>query len=233
MAILEDHFYHKTISLYTGLFGTVFNQIKIQRDDGKLIAVPIQYASGQKYNERNDKNPDPDGVRYRKTTPRLSFELTGWMRDTTRVKNKLHQLTNVSKVDLVQGVVTKAQYNRVPYTFNFRLDATTKYLDDLLQICEQVLVKFNPSIQVVIKDNPDIDEDSSVLITMSDSQGMDQFEGSFEDSRELTATFNFTLDGYLYMPTRDSSVIQQIDLSYFDIPSLNLIDTDRITPEDL
>lgn len=227
--ILDQHFYHKTITLIVGVFGTIFNQIKIERSDGKLIAVPILYAPGQKYNERQ---ANPDLIRFRKTSPRLSYELTGWMRDTTRSKNKMHTLDNLHAVDRITGD-TKIQYNRVPYKFTFRLDATAKYLDDLLQICEQVLVKFNPSIQIVVKDNPDLVSNSSFTITMSDSQHMDTFEGSFEDSRELTATFNFTVDGYLYMPTNDSSIIRRIELNYFDIPFEELIDTDVITENDV
>lgn len=230
MPILENHFYHKTISMYTAVFGTIFNEVSIVRSDGKQIKVPIAYAVRQKYNSRLEENPDPDATRYRRRVPRLSYELIGWQRDSARAKNKMHRLVNRSDT----GATVSSQYHRVPYTFTFRLDAATSYIDDLMQIVEQIVVKFNPSIQVVVKDNPDLDDQSAITLTMTDSQAMTSFEGSYEESTEITATFNFTLDGYLYMPTSQASPIQTVIVNYFDLddPSI-LIDTDTFTEADL
>lgn len=221
MAILENHFYHKTISLYTAIFGNCFTDIKVVRSDGKEIKVPISYAAKQKYNVRNEENEDPDLVRFMKRTPRMSFRLTSWQRDSVRVKNKMHQLTNIHSVGL--DGTHKVQYNRVPYIFTFSLDITTKYLDDMLQIFEQLAVSFNPSIQVVVKDNPSLDDQSAITITMNDSAMEDSFEGIYETGREITCTLNFTLEGYLYMPTRDGNIIKTVYINYYDLTQPDIL----------
>lgn len=215
-----------------GIFGSVFNDMKIVRSDGKTIKVPIAYAPGQKYNERLDERPDLDTIQYRKRTPRMAFRLVGWSRDISRIKNKRLKLDNRDQVDLVT-TDPSFQYNRVPYKFNFSLEITTKYLDDMLQIVEQILAAFNPSIQVVVNDNPDLGKDSTFKINMEDSQMEDQFEGSFEESRELTTMFNFTLDGYIYQQTNDSSVIRTVYVDYFDFTDPEVIDQEIYTEDDL
>ena len=94
MAILENHFYHKTIRLYTAVFGECFNNITVQRDNGQTIKVPIAYAAQQRYNVLENQREDQDVVRYMKRTPRMSFVLRAWARDPVRVKNKYQRLSN-------------------------------------------------------------------------------------------------------------------------------------------
>lgn len=232
MAILEQPFYHQTIKLYTSVFGTLFNDMSIVRKDGKTIKVPLYYAEKQPANVRMDQNEDPNAARYKRRVPRLAYKLTDWRKDSTRQKNKMHQLTNQHAL-AGTDTTTKTQYNRVPYTFDFELVAVTKYIDDLLQIVEQIAVYFNPSIQVVVNDNPDLSDESAITITMTDSTKMQPFEGSFEDEREIEATFNFTLDGYLYMPTSDSSIIKTIYLNYYDLDDPDtMIDQTILTESD-
>lgn len=216
MAILDQHFYNKTISLYTSVLGNCFNDISIARD-GKIVRVPIAYAAIQKYNALADQNADPDLIRFMKRTPRMSFRLVSWGRDPARVKNKHFQMSNshVVGVSSVDGL--KVQYNRVPYKFGYIVDVTTKYIDDMLQIYEQIAVAFNPSIQVVVKDNPNIQDESAIVITVDDSQFQDNFEGLYESNREITCSFNVTLEGYLYMPVREGKTIRTVYVNYYDL----------------
>lgn len=229
-AILEKPFYHNTIRLYSSVFGNLFNDIKIVRDDNKTIKIPLAYAAQQKYNVRLDQDEDPNLIRYMKRTPRMSFVLTGWNRDTTRSKNNMHKLvTRTSSTD--DSVIS--QYNRVPYTFNFSLDVTAKYMDDLLQVFEQIASMFNPNLQVVVKDNPDLEEDSSLNITLLDSQAEDSFEGVYENGREITMNFNFKLEGYLYKPTSNSSVIKTVYINYYDLDNPDeIIDKQTFNEDD-
>ena len=118
MTALNTWFFHDSIKLYTGVFGSIFNEIKIQRNS-KLIKVPIAFTLKQKYDVRNTENPDPNELRKKMTLPRMGFRLIYMRRDTTRAQNKLQVLTeNVSRssVDSV-----KAQFNRVPYVFGYEL----------------------------------------------------------------------------------------------------------------
>lgn len=233
MAILETPFYHKTIHLYSAVFGTIFNNVSIVRSDGKTIKVPLAYAGQQKHNVRNDENPDPDAARYAMRLPRMSYRLTGWQKDESRITNKNFRLVDAT-VDRSTGTGVSSQYNRVPYNFQFELAAKTKNMDDLLQIVEQIVVYFNPSIQVVVNDNPDISGDTAINISLDDSSMNDDFAGDYETTRVLEATFTFTVEGYLYMPTSGYGVIQTIHLNYYDLDDPDsMVDYQMITEADL
>lgn len=229
--ILSNHFYHKTVHMYSSVFGTVFSKLKILRDSGEVL-VPIAYAAQQKYNVRKDQDENPNIARFMKTTPRMSFQLNGMRRDSARAKNKMHQLTSRDTIGITANGVS-TQYNRVPFVFDYTLNITTKYLDDMFQILEQILVSFNPSMQIVVKDNPDLEQDSSILITPTGNSIEDAYEGLYENGREIVVQIQFELEGYLYMPTSNQGLIETIILNYYDLDNLDHIHTDTITEDDL
>lgn len=227
MPIFHEHFYHKTISLYCGVFGSVFNDMKIVRQNGTIILVPIAYQIKQTYDVRGEQNPDPDQVRYKMQLPRLAFKLTGLQKDTSRSTSRYNQLAEKGvDRETAPGIMT--QFNRVPYVFSFELAAKTKTMDDLLQILEQIVVYFNPTLRVIVEDNPDLNQDSAITIRLMDQNVSDIVEGTFDGDTALELTFNFELEGYLYMPTTPNGIIKTITLNYFDFTNGNLIDTEVI-----
>lgn len=232
MAIMEQHFYHKTIHLYTGVFGTVFDGIKIQRSSGKEIRVPISYAGQQKQNTRLDQNENPNASRYKMRLPRLSYHLTNWQKDDTRITNRMHVLQEQG-VDRTAANQVNSQINRVPYNFEFELRAKAKHMDDLLQITEQILPYFNPSLQIVVDDNPDLNSSTSIALRLDGTGLEDQFEGAFDEGRVLEATFNFTLEGYLYGPTSPSGIIKTVHINYYDLLNPDdILESDTFTTKE-
>lgn len=224
MPVFQNHFYHKTISLLTGVFGSVFDDLKLVRADGTTIRVPIAYAVKRKYNVRNDQNPDPNAVRYKMQLPRMSFKLIGLRRDTTRISNKMYQL--LENVDRSQVTQMSSQLNRVPFIFNFQLSLKTKTIDDMLQLIEQIMVYFNPSLNVIVKDNPDIDQGSAINIKLIDAGIEDISEGMFDGEESLEVNMQFDMEGWLYMPTQTSKVITKVIVNTFDLgDSGELLDT--------
>jgi hypothetical protein len=227
MSVLTNHFYHKTITLYTGVFGSIFNEIKIKREEGKIILVPIAYSAKQKYDVRNEQNPDPNKVRYKMQLPRMGFRLIGLRKDNERITNKMHRIR--ANYDLSQDGV-EAQYNRVPFTFQYELNLKTKTLDDMFQLIEQILVYFNPALRVNVLDNPDLGADSAIHVKLIDSGLDSMFEGSFEMEQVIETTMQFELEGWLYMPTNNVKVIKQINLNYYDMNKPDvLLDSQVIT----
>lgn len=225
MTILENHFYHKTISLLTGVFGSVFNEIKISRTGGKLILVPIAYSVKRKSEVRNDQNPDPNAVRYKMQLPRMGFKLTGLRRDSDRSLSKYAPLIK-SGVDRSTVTQLPVQYNRVPYVFSYNLSVKTKTIDDMLQIIEQILVSFNPTLRVTVIDNPDLAQDSSVTIKLLESSIDDITEGTFDGEEVLESSLNFELEGYLYLPTISSKIIRKVTVNTFNFDGTELLATD-------
>jgi len=233
MAILDQHFYHGTIRLYTSIVGTLFDNIKIQRSNGDLIKVPLSYAGQQKQNTRLDENPDPNAARYKMRLPRISYMLTGFSKDDSRTTNKMHLLQE-QNVDRTTGDGVNTQLNRVPYTFNYEVRIKTKHIDDMLQIIEQIVPYFNPSIKVVVKDNPDLDSETTVDIALISNSFDDQFEGVFEEGRAIEATLSFDLAGYMYTATSQQGVIQTVYVNYFDLTDPDdILETDTFTEADV
>lgn len=220
-AVMEPFKYHKTIRLLSGVFGAVFNEMTIVRDDGETILVPISYATKQKYDVRNTQHKD--GLKYKTILPRLSFKLTSWRRDPNRVLNKNNQLIQ-QNVDRTKLSELPSQRNRVPFTFGYELNVKTKNIDDMMQIVEQILVMFNPSLNVTVMDNPDLNKESAINIKLIDSQMQDMFEGAFEDEQVIETTFNFELDGWLYMPTASVKLITKVIVNVFDFDTEELLE---------
>lgn len=228
MPILEDHFYHKTITLICGVFGSVFNEIKIKRDDGKVIKVPIAYEIKQKYDVRNTQNPDPNAVRYKMQLPRMGFKLLSMQKDISRSLNRMHPIYERG-VDRETATGIKQQYNRVPYNFQFMLNVKTKTLDDMLQIIEQIVVYFDPTVRVNVTDNPDLNFDSSFTIKMLDSTLEDLTEGMFEQEQSLETTLTFELEGWLYKPTSEIGIIKTITINYHDLNNFEFLESDEVS----
>lgn len=235
MTILKTHFYHKTISLYTAVFGNCFNGLSVVRDDGTEILVPIAYAGKPKYNARLEAGNNTDDITFMSRTPRMSFQLTGFQRDQQRVKSKFFKLSNIHSHDPATSPIS-SQYNRVPYNFTYQLDITTKYIDDMLQLVEQIFVNFNPTVSIVVEDNPDLDDSSAILISLASNSFQNNFEGTFDNKRDVTFTLEFTLEGYLYMPSDYTGVIKHVTINWHDL-SLDdtpIIETDTYNaPEDV
>ena len=225
MAALDQHFYHNSIRTYTAAFGTIFNSIYIVRSDGKKIKIPLSYSSRQKFDitQKYEETNAHTKVKF----PRIGFVLTGWSRDPQRIQNK-HDLM-YQQIDRTQVNTVNKQLNRVPYIFNYQVTVGTKNLDDMFQIMEQIAAWFNPSLNINITENPDLGIETSLNVMMTDSNLADDYEGQMEDEKTLISTFNFDVEGFLYMPTSNQGVIQTITLNYYDLNDPDtILETDII-----
>jgi hypothetical protein len=99
---------------------------------------------------------------------------------------------------------------------------TTKNLTDLLQIIEQILPHFTPSIDVKVKDSPDLNIETNCKITLMSSDLQMVLEGDIETSDELEVTLNFEVEGYLYKSSTEAKVIHTVDVSTFKESDLGI-----------
>jgi len=230
MTALNEYFYHNSIRTYTAAFGTLFNNIYIVRSDGKKIKIPLSYSSRQKFDiqQKYDKS-----AHIKVKFPRIGFVMTGWERDPERMQNKLDHMYQ-QNVDRATTNSVAKQLNRVPYIFTYQVSVGTKNLDDMFQIMEQIAAWFNPSLNINITENPDLGIETSLNVKLTDSNLTDDFEGMMEDEKTLISTFNFAVEGFLYMPSSSQGVIQTITLNYYDLNNPdNIIATDIIDENSL
>lgn len=209
------YFYHEKIRKCVALFGRLFNNIYIIRKNssGDVISqvkVPLSYAPKRKYLDRIRENPTLTGdTQVAIKLPRMSFEITNFLYDTSR------QLTKTSTFNTVGSANTVRQkfFPPVPYTINFQLNIYAKTQDDALQCVEQILPYFNPQYTVTVKpfteNYPDFREDIPIIIQGLSFQ--DDFEGSVEQRRTIIYQLDFEMKVSFHGPIVSNAIIRQAD----------------------
>jgi hypothetical protein len=208
---------HDSLRKYIIVFGTVFNDIYINRlsNTGEVLQtlkVPLTYGPKDKVLARLDQNPKMDnqvGI----ILPRISFEMTTLEYDPTRKLNTLNKLTKQSTTAGTDDEV-KYQYQPVPYDMQFEMNILVKNAEDGTRIVEQIVPYFTPDFTVSVNVVPEVDSARDIPIILNSISSQDQYEGSFEQRRALIWTLNFTLKGYLYGPTKKSKLIKYAETTF-------------------
>jgi len=224
--MLGHTFYHNTIRRYVILFGTLFNDIHINREDTsngvtRTIKVPISYGPKEKMLARLDA--DPSLNRPAIVLPRMSFELTDLNYGPTRKLNTIGKIVGVDTNDL-----TKYQYTPVPYDFNFILSIAVKNADDGTRILEQILPFFTPSWNSTVDLIPELGIKLDIPIVLNAVSSEDSYEGNFEERRSFVWTLSFTMKGYIFGPTRPSSS-SGLSAGLIKLANINFYDTSTYT----
>ena len=174
------------------------------------MKVPLAYGPIQKFLARIQQQPDLNRE-IALTLPRLSFEMTGLQYDPSRK-------TGVTQTFLAtQSGNAKKVYMPVPYNVTFELNIISKLNDDSLQIIEQILPYFQPSLNITINLISAIGEKKDVPVVMESITQNDQYEGGFDSRRLIIHTLRFTAKTYLFGPVAESTdgLIKRVDVDYY------------------
>ena len=150
--MLGSTFYHQTVRKYVAVFGTLFNDLNIERKNssGTVIEkfkVPLAYGPKQKWLlaiQESTTSRKVTSVR----VPRMGFALTGLAYDSVRKLNTIGRNIAANTAAGTSSLMT--QYNPVPYNFDFTLYILVKNAEDGTQILEQILPYFTPEFTVTI-----------------------------------------------------------------------------------
>jgi hypothetical protein len=209
--MLGTTYYHETIRKYVAVFGTLFNDINIQRRNSagvitEQIKVPISYEAKDKLILRMRAVQADGGVST--TLPRMGFVLNGINYDGTR---KLNTLGRVYAANTAAGTSSlMKQYNPVPYNFDFELTAAVDNAEDGAQIFEQIVPFFTPEFTVSVSLIPSMNIKPDVTIILNSTTTEDSYEGDFTTRREIIWTFTFQLKGYIYPDIKSGSVTKSV-----------------------
>jgi hypothetical protein len=214
-------FYNEALRKLVIGFGSLFNDIRVIRKnaDGttkETIRVPLSYGPKEKFIRRiQEQSSISDPTKTLITLPRLGFDITSFAYDSTRKTNKL-RVTSATSTD---GISAPWNYSEVPYNISFGLYAFTRNQDDNLQILEQILPYFTPEFVVTFKMN-DVNTKVDVPIILNGVNSTEEYEGDFDNRRNITSALEFTAKSYIYGPTKTSKVIltSEVDIhgSNFD-----------------
>lgn len=217
-------FYHKTLRKNVALFGTLFNDIYINREGTngetvETIRVPITYGPKEKTLARVNEDPNLDRP-YSITLPRMSFEMTGMQYDPSRklaTTNKgyaVQDTTGSSSADKL-----KYMYNPVPYNINFTLYVMARYAEDGTRILEQILPYFAPEWTATVNLIPEMNVALDIPTIIQDVSLSDSYEGSMMETRTIIWTINFTMKTYLFGPIRRAQVVTGLASTKVDFDS--------------
>ena len=158
-----DWYYDGQIRRYVTQFMRVFIGFKYKAGDGTETTVPVMYGDMTRQVasiiKENSENKMP-------SVPRIACYITGLEMDTTR----LSDASFVSKVHIRErrymdaggereyqnvqgGNYTVERLMPTPFKLSMKADIWTSNTDQKLQLTEQILVLFNPSLELQTTDN--------------------------------------------------------------------------------
>jgi len=204
-------YYHETIRKYVAVFGTLFNDINIQRRNSsgvitEQIKVPIAYEAKDKLILRMRAGVADPAVAA--TLPRMGFVMNGIAYDGTRKLNTLGQVYAANTAASTSTLMK--QYNPVPYNFDFSLSAMVDNSEDGAQIFEQIVPFFTPEFTVSVNLVPSMNVKPDISIILNGTTVEDSYEGDFTARREILWNFTFQLKGYIYPDVKSGSVTKSV-----------------------
>jgi hypothetical protein len=206
-----DFFYDGQIRRYVTQFMRVFIGFKYQAGDKEERLVPVMYGDLTRQVasiiKDNSENKMP-------TVPRISCYITGLELDTSRLSDS----TFVSKVNVrertyqdvagqrVYGTEQGAGYTverlmPTPFKLKVKADVWTSNTDQKLQLLEQILILFNPSLEVQTTDNY-VDWTSLSVIYLTSTNFSSRSIPQGTDTDIDIASLEFEMPIYISPPTK-------------------------------
>ena len=220
--MLGRYSYHQIFRKSIIAFGTLFNNIIVKRKDSsredgiESYKVPIQYGPYQKYLAMIAAEPTPERQSMQISLPRLSFEIKGLHYDGSRklVPTQMARTVPPTGKDAEGKPMQYSQYLPVPYNLDVEMSIISKNQDDGLQILEQILPYFHPSLNVSIEIIAETKEERDIAIVLNGVGYNDDYEGDYSQRRTLIWTLNFTVKTYLFGPVDAQRDIRKVTLDY-------------------
>ena len=223
--MLGQTFYHQTIRKYVALFGTLFNDINIEKKDsgGNVLSrqkVPIAYGPKQKFLTRINQDASLDR-QVAIQLPRLGFEMTGMAYDPVRKLNTMGSLTHKETINGNRNV--KKMFNPSPYIFDFSLYAFVENAEDGTQILEQILPFFTPEFNVTVNIITDMGISIDIPIVIQSATSEDSYEGEFSARRTIIWTISFMMKGFIYPDIKSGqSIIKTIEVAFKEVDGVGV-----------
>ena len=215
-------FYHGTTKKMISAFSTIFDNIKIDIQNGKEITVPLHYTQGETFLYRINQYKNDEATIKPISLPIMGFELTSMQYEPERHTNTMAKIQD-------RNLSNKREYmfNRVPIGFNFELNIATKRFEDGLKIVEQIIPFFTPELMIRVKSVEELEQSTNipVILTSFSHQIINEGALNSSDIRAVIFQLSFTMKGFLYPNIRNRQTIQTIIGSMTDEDHNNKFDS--------
>jgi hypothetical protein len=234
-----QHFYDGQIRRYVTQLVRLFSNFSYKDGDGKIVQVPVMYGDitrqvGHILRD-NSENKIP-------SAPRMSVYITGLEQDRSRTSDssftsKVHIRERAYDDSGKEYLNTQGKNYTVerimpsPYTLNVNVDIWSTNTDQKLQIMEQLLMLFNPSLEIQTTDNY-VDWSSLTSVELTGTSFSSRSIPIGTESEIDIAQLNFTTPIYINMPAKVKKlgIITNVIMSIFD-ESNGTINLGNSTPE--
>ena len=234
-----QHFYDGQIRRYITQIVRLMSNFSYKDGDGKIVEVPVMYGDitrqvGHILRD-NSENKIP-------SAPRMAVYITSLEMDTTRLAdssyvNKLNIRERAYDSEGKEYLKTEGKNYTVerlmptPYTLGVNVDMWTSNTDQKLQILEQILMLFNPSLEIQTTDNY-VDWTSLSVVNLANISFSSRSIPIGTESEIDVATLGFTTPIYISPPTKVKrlGVVTSIIQSIYD-ESRGTIELSKSTPQ--
>lgn len=209
--LTDSPFGHDLIRKYVIAFGTLFNNIRIDRAnnpdaaEADIVGVPLRYAAKQNYKARLLGDPDLEN-QVRINVPAMCFNM-GSM--TYASERKLNTINRIAAAGTSNNTLYYA-YTPVPYDLIFSLNIFVNNIRDGTSILEQILPYFTPELTVSLKPDAKLNISQDVPIVLNAVNVEDNFEEGLEATRMIIWTLDFTLRGSFFGPVNETGIINKV-----------------------
>jgi hypothetical protein len=227
-----EYFYDGQIRRYVTQFMRIFIGFKYQAGDGSHTSVPVMYGDMTRQVAAIIKENSENKL---SSVPKIACYITGLELDKTR----LADATYVSKINIQERDYirpdepdfrgTREYKNRqgnsytverlmpTPFVLKMKADIWTSNTDQKLQLIEQILVLFNPSLEIQTTDNF-IDWTSLSVIDLESTNFSSRTIPAGADSEIDICSLEFKMPIYISPPAKVKrmGVIRDIVMNVFD-----------------
>lgn len=214
-----NYFFADSIRAVMIGFGNFFNDLFVIRYDEKgepikQIQVPLKY--GPRMKSHDFRVEQETGKKYYIQLPNMVYRKTGMAFASERysgageTRGFYSKYFEVNGVDYLMANKFWADVHPVPYNITISMEAKCEHISDANQIEEQVLARFAPEAYFDLKEFWFINKRRSIKMKLdSISEEITQDFGE-EDKREITVSFEFTIEAWLYKTIKDTYIIDEI-----------------------
>ena len=222
-----EFFYDGQIRRYVTQFMRIFIGFKYQAGDGSHVAVPVMYGDMTRQVaaiiRENSENKLP-------SVPKIACYITGLDLDKTRLadatfvsKMNIHErdyVTDRGKSSYTSGggqAYTVERLMPTPFVLKMKADIWTSNTDQKLQLLEQILVLFNPSLEIQTTDNY-IDWTSLSVVDLESTSFTSRSIPAGTESEIDICSVEFKMPIYITPPAKIKrlGVIRDVVMNVFD-----------------
>jgi len=227
-----DYWYDEQIKRYLLQLVRVFSNFSVKEYTSSGVnynRVPCRYADASrmvslilKNNSENTLNNVPQiTVGVQTLQPARDRAQDPFLQDVQQVAEREWDAQSGVYTSEQGNLYTTKRYMPVPYNLTIQVDIWTSNTDTKLQLLEQILVLFNPSIQLQSNDNP-LDWSSVFEVEMTDIQWSSRSLPQGVDEQLDIATLTFAVPIWISPPAKvqRQKIIQQIVNDIYNTKSI-------------